>query len=315
MPELLREPQRAVRSRVFDSERWTGYRPREDDIVIATYSKCGTTWTQRIVAMLVLRSAEPASIWDMSPWPDMRIFGPIEEVLAAAEAQGHRRFLKSHLPYDALPVYAGVKFIHVARDGRDAALSLHNHLSNFTPAALEMLDSVSLADPRYASPYPRPPADPAAYFHQWVADGGGQGDPHAGFFHVENSYWAARRDPNLLLVHYNDLKADLAGEMRRIAAFLEIDIPESLWPSLVEAARFDTMKEQGQALLPAANVLWDAGPSRFFNKGSNGRWRDLFAAEDLEGYAARVKAEFSPTLAAWVEKGRLATCDPRRAPD
>ncbi len=152
---LDREPTRKVRSRVFDSERWQGYAPRSDDIIIATYSKCGTTWMQRIVSMLIFASAEPKQIWDLSPWPDMRLFGPIEATLGAAEAQTHRRFFKTHLPYDALPHPEGMKFIHVARDGRDAALSFHNHLSNFTPETLARLDQISLGDPRFGDPYPR----------------------------------------------------------------------------------------------------------------------------------------------------------------
>src|SRR5690349_10749725 len=102
MPQLVRAPQREVRSRVFDSSRWDGYRARDSDIVIATYSKCGTTWMQRIVSMLVLQSAAPAPLWDLSPWPDMRMFGPIEPVLERAEAITHRRFFKTHLPLDAL---------------------------------------------------------------------------------------------------------------------------------------------------------------------------------------------------------------------
>ena len=76
MPTLLRPPQRVVRSRAYDSTRWDGYQPRERDIVIATYAKCGTTWTQRIVGMLVFRSAAPQPVWESSPWPDMRLFGP-----------------------------------------------------------------------------------------------------------------------------------------------------------------------------------------------------------------------------------------------
>ena len=111
MPKLFREPIRAVRSRIFDSARWDGYQPRDDDIIIATYPKCGTTWMQRIVSMLVFKSAAPQSLWDVSPWLDMRIFGPVEDELAKAEAQTHRRFFKTHLPFDALPVYAGMKFI------------------------------------------------------------------------------------------------------------------------------------------------------------------------------------------------------------
>ena len=313
--ELVTAPRRAVRSRVFDSSRWANYQSRPDDIVIATYSKCGTTWTQRIVAMLVMKSAEPAPIWDLSPWPDMRIFGPIEEVLSRADAQTHRRFFKTHLPFDALPVYAGMKFIHVARDGRDAALSLHNHLANFTPEALAMLDEVSMADERFGDPYPRPPQDAARFFHAWVQDGGDQGDPSCGFYYVENSFWSARCEPNLLLVHYGDLKADLGGEMRRVAGFLDIEIEEALWPELVNGARFETMKEHGQALLPAADVLWEGGSDRFLNKGSNGRWRETFAPADLAAYEARVRAEFSPSLAAWLEGGRQRAGDPKVATD
>ncbi len=206
MPKLVRAPVRQVRSRVFDSARWQGYRARPDDIVIATYSKCGTTWMQCIVCMLVFKSAARRPVWDLSPWLDMRLFGPIEETLEQAEALTHRRFFKSHLPYDALPVYEGTKFIHVARDGRDAAMSLYNHFARFTPAARQMLDGVSLGDPKFATPYPPVLHDPAAYFHDWIEDGGSQGDPGASFFHVENSYWSARHDPNMLLVHYNDLK-------------------------------------------------------------------------------------------------------------
>ena len=54
-------------------------------------------------------------------------------MLELAESQTHRRFLKSHLPFSALPHYETVKYIHVARDGRDAAMSFFNHKSHYTP--------------------------------------------------------------------------------------------------------------------------------------------------------------------------------------
>ena len=130
MPKLVRGPLREVRSRLFDSARWEEFRLRPDDIIIATYPKCGTTWMQRIVGMMVFQSAAPFPPHDISPWPDMRLRS-LEETFALAEGQTHRRFLKSHLPYDALPIYEGVKVIHVARDGRDAAMSFHNHKVNY----------------------------------------------------------------------------------------------------------------------------------------------------------------------------------------
>jgi len=303
---------RKVRSRVFDSERWQGYMPRNDDIIIATYSKCGTTWMQRIVSMLIFASAEPQQIWDLSPWPDMRLFGPIESTLATAEAQTHRRFFKTHLPYDALPRHDGVKFIHVGRDGRDAALSLHNHLLNFNAETLAQLDEISVGDPKFGDAYPRTEKDPADFFHRWITDetADGQGDSGASIFQIEKSYWAARHDPNLLLVHYADLKRDRGSEMRRIAEFLQIDLSESLWPSLVEAASFETMRRQGDQLIPAAQKLWGAeGSNRFFNKGTNRRWEGVFRPEDLTLYDAKVRSVFEPELAQWIANGSAAASD------
>ena len=316
MQRLIRPPLREVRSRVFDSARWAGYEPRPDDIVIATYSKCGTTWMQRIVAMLVFQSAEPRAIWDSSPWPDMRLFGPIEETLAQAEAQTHRRFFKSHLPLDALPIYEGMKFVHVARDGRDAAMSLHNHMANFTPAGDEMLNAVSRADPKFGDEVPHVSDDARAFFHDWIAgDRGNNGDPGASFFSVERSFWAERKNPSVLLVHYNDLKADRAAEIRRVADFLGIRVGAALWPQIIEAASFEAMKAQGDTLMPAAHGLWDGGPSRFLYKGTNGRWQDVAAPEDLRLYDETVARELSPSLARWVAGGRRAAGDPRTLPD
>lgn len=99
--------------------------------------------------------------------------------------------------------------------------------------------------------------------------------------------------------------------MRRIAAFLGIEIPEKLWPELVEAASFEAMKSQGETLLPEAHQHWDRGPARFLNQGTNGRWQNHFAPEDLTRYEARVREEFPPALGRWLEQGRLSAGDPR----
>src|SRR5271167_2675957 len=89
MTTLLRAPTREYRTALMDSHRWDGFEPRPDDIIVATYPKCGTTWMQRIVDMLVFQSPDPRPFGQTSPWLDATIFAPIENDLATLAAQTH----------------------------------------------------------------------------------------------------------------------------------------------------------------------------------------------------------------------------------
>lgn len=312
--QLVSEPSFVRRTWSHDSRRWAQYVPRPDDIIIATSAKCGTTWTQQIVSLLVFQSPEPRPIHAISPWIDHRI-RPIEDVIAGIEAQTHRRFIKSHLAFDAMPIYDEVRYIHTARDGRDAFMSWHNHSRNYSEMVLGAFDSAGMNDETIGAPLPRVPESPAEFFDTWLIEGP-DGDKRndfscSRFFQLEKSYWRQRARENLLMVHYNDLKADLSGEMRRIADFLGMEIPEKIWPELVEAARFETMKKNGAEILPQASMAWDKGYERFLFKGSNERWRGVLSAEQLARYEARAKAELEPGLAEWLAKGRLAAGDPK----
>ena len=259
----------------------------------------------------------PFPVHGSSPWPDFRM-PPPGAMLGLAESQTHRRFLKSHLPLDALPQYEGVKYIHVARDGRDAAMSFFHHKSNYTPETIARLTELSYTDPKFSDgdSYDFSPQDPAEHFAAWV-DGPEDdlGDPSAGYFEMENSFWVARHAANVLLVHYNDMKADLEGEMRRIAEFLGIELPVDLWPEIVEAAGFTAMKRAAEQLMPQAGGVWKGGGNTFINKGTNRRWEEVCHPDDLARYEAKVRAEFSPSLAAWCEHGRLVAGDPSALPD
>lgn len=312
---LFQAPERDYRTWISDSRRWRHYDPRPDDIVIATYPKCGTTWMQRIVGLLVFQSPEPKPIMQISVWIDRRFPQPIEGVIAQIEAQEHRRFLKSHLPLDGMPFYDEVKYIHVARDGRDVCMSFHNHCAGYTEHMVAGLNQSGLEDETIGRPYPEPLDDPAEFFHRWITRGevpGQQdGSPGMSFFHFERTWWDARHRPNVLLVHYNDLKADLAGEMTRIAHFLAISVDATLWPELVEAASFEAMRRDGPTLMSSVSILFKEGSERFFFKGVNQRWRGLVSDEDLALYKAKAEKMLSPDCFRWVSRGRLAAGDPR----
>jgi aryl sulfotransferase len=97
------------------------------------------------------------------------------------------------------------------------------------------------------------------------------------------------------------------------AEFLEIKLPAATMAEIVATARFETMRGQGAQLMPDADHAWNGGSRRFLYKGVNGRWKDVLTAEDRAAYEAKVSFEFSPSLAAWQEHGRLIAGDPERA--
>ena len=100
-----------MHSHHFDSSIWNDFTFRNDDIVIATYAKAGTTWMQQIVAQLLFGGDPDLEVAQMSPWMDLRL-PPKEIKLQLVEAQTHRRFLKTHLQVDALRFFRKSK-IHL----------------------------------------------------------------------------------------------------------------------------------------------------------------------------------------------------------
>ena len=305
---LIQSAQREYRTWIFDSRRWQHYKPRPDDIIIVTYPKCGTTWMQRIVSLLEFQTPEPKPIMRISGWIDRRFPQPIEAVIAQIEAQKHRRFLKSHLPLDGLPFYDEVKYIHVARDGRDACMSFHNHGRSFTEEMVEALSRAGMEDEAIARPYPGILVDPSQFFHRWITTGEvpghEDGSPSISFFEFEKSWWEARGRPNVLMVHYNDLKSDLSEEMRRIADFLSISVAHDVWPELVAAAGFEAMRRDGEVLMSNTAAIFKDGSRSFFFKGTNERWRGVATEDDLALYDAKVEAMLSPECARWIARGR-----------
>jgi aryl sulfotransferase len=105
----------------------------------------------------------------------------------------------------------------------------------------------------------------------------------------------------VLLVHYDDLSADLDGEMRRLARRLRIDIAEGEWPHLVDAARFEQMQARADELAPdALGVLKDR--ARFFRRGTSGAGRELLTADELAYYHARAEHLAPPDLLQWLHR-------------
>ncbi|HEV2560556.1 MAG TPA: sulfotransferase domain-containing protein [Rhizomicrobium sp.] len=288
---------REMHNHHLDSTVWNNFKFRDNDIVIATYSKSGTTWTQQIVGQLLFNGDENLAVWLMSPWLDLRV-PPKEIKFAGLEAQTHRRFIKTHLPVDALVFSPRAKYLYVGRDGRDIAWSLYNHHVNANDVYYGTMNGPGLVGP----PIERTDLDVVAYFRRWLAR---DGFPFWSLWENARSWWEIRDLPNVKLIHFANMKKDLAGEIRGIAEFLEIPIDESRFPTIVEHCSFDYMKSHAAASASVGGALWEGGAETFINKGTNGRWRDLLTAEDIAAYEARAHDELGADCAHWLATGAI----------
>jgi aryl sulfotransferase len=290
---------RELHNHHFDSTIWNDFQFRDGDIVIATYAKSGTTWTQQIVAQLLFQGAEDVNVAELSPWLDLRI-PPKEVKLPAVEAQTHRRFLKTHLPVDALVFSPKAKYIYVGRDGRDVLWSMYNHHASANDLWYQ---AVNDTPGRVGPPVERPPASIRQYFHDWLDR---DGHPFWPFWENVRSWWAVRHLPNVLLLHYADLKADLPGQIRLIADFLSIDIDEERWPAILEHCSFDYMKANAEKSVPLGGVIFEGGAKTFIHKGTNGRWRDVLTPEEVRKYEDLAYQNLTPSCAYWLAHGGMS---------
>jgi aryl sulfotransferase len=307
---LNRAASRIVKTEAMDSSRWSAYKPRSGDVVIGTAAKVGTHWMVQIVSLLVFQSPEPRDL-RFAPWLDAQFLAPLDEILHTIESQTHRRILFTHLPFDALPIYDDVQYIHLARDGRDVCMSMVNHINNMTTEHGNRLDGDSIQRAlRQSSRGPR------EFFLSWIeATTSHDIDRAEWFFEIERSYWSKRHQPNLLLVHFNDLKINLSDEMRRISGFLGIPVNEAIWPKLVEAATFDSMKRNGAQILAKLEHLFRGGHETFLHQGTNEQWRDALTEADLELYEKRAHGALSPGHFDWLRNGRRLVGNPLSMPD
>lgn len=285
---------REIRSRHMDSTIWNRFAFREGDVVVASYAKSGTTWVQQIVTQLIHGGDPSVAVREVSPWLDYRLSPP--DALARLEAQTHRRVVKTHLPLDALTFSPRARYLYVARDGRDVAMSLHHHHAEGNARWYGMLN----ADPGLGPPMP--PADPDVqrWFRRWLET---DGEPFWPYFQHVASWWPARALSNVKLIHYADLKADLAGEVTAIAAFLERDLTGSGLEAILEHSSFGFMKAHAEMVAPLGGAIFEHGAQAFIHAGVNGRWRDVLTAQDIADYEARALAELGPECADWLAKG------------
>ena len=290
------------RYRSEDNQRWVGFQHRPGDIVISTRTKCGTTWMQMICALLVFQDPElPAPLAQLSPWLDWPV-EPLAIVRDRLAAQSHRRIIKTHTPLDGLPLDRTVTYLVVGRQPLDVAESMHHHRANLDQDRMAQLTGRALAAPAPAI------AGPSAEVARWIDPPhpvDTQLDTLPGLAHHIADAWSRRAKANVVLIHFQDLIDDLEGQMRALAARLDIDVAPERWTALVEAARFDAMRASAERTVPDhLGVIRDR--QAFFRSGLPGEGRRVLHPDLVDRYQERLGDLLPAEIATWLDPDATA---------
>ena len=289
---------REIHTNHFNSTIWNDFKFRDDDIIISTYAKSGTTWMQQIISQLNFNGRTDLPVAEMSPWMDLRV-PPVPVKLQMVEAQEHRRFLKTHLPVDALVFSPKAKYIYIARDGRDVVWSLYNHHKT---ANEKWYDALNNSPGLVGPPMPKPEGDVKEYYHNWLTK---DGFPFWSQWENVKSWWEVRDLPNVHFVHFANLKKDMPSEIRKIAAFLDIPLDESKWDEILEHCSFAYMKKNASASVPLGGMFWEGGAKTFIHKGQHGRWREVLSDEEVRDYDRIAEEKLGKACAHWLKTGEM----------
>lgn len=294
-----------MRDYLSDSTVWKGFLAQggftEGDIVVADPFKAGTTWTQRIIQQIMHNGEDSEQgLSDTSPWLDSS-WGDHAEMLTVLKNQreaGIRRVMKSHLPADALPIAPQAGYVFVGRNGKDLGISFHNYLKNFSESTMSTINRIHA---QWCSDHVPLviPEDMPTFFDRWLeTDGYGCCD----LFDVTQSWWRVRDEPNVLLVHYQQLKKDLPDQIARLAKFLSIDPASLRMDAIIDHCSFEYMSGRADKMAPfGGGHMTDA--KAFFHKGPKRDYRTELTPEQIERFDRMALDKLGADCAHWLETG------------
>ncbi len=295
----------AAISHSVEAMRWANFRFREGDIVISAPVKSGMTWTQMICALLIFQTPDlPAPLSKLSPWLDWNGVSR-DEVYAQLAGQEHRRFIKTHSPLKAIlkemPAESRVTYIVVARHPLDAMISLYYQRDNIAYHGGRSPGRPTGPD------RPQPPTPREWLIRKLInyevsrsTDESNRTELTDIVLHLSDA-WAHRSESNVVLLHYEDLSADLAGQMRCLAARLGVSVAGPIWPDLVKAATFAQMRAAADRLQPVGMLK---NNTAFFRRGTSGSGAELLTSDELARYYTRTGRLAPPDLITWLHRRR-----------
>lgn len=265
---------------------------RPTDTIISVPAKSGTTWTMNIFHQLRTGGdADFTDIYKEVPWMEFkeRPDQTDKELLDRWKAMPHdvpRAFKTHQAPGPFLEYREDLKYVVVVRNPEEGMVSFLKFLRNHRSEWWEYWNAEPMRDAFVG--------DPSMTFSQWFENSAMNFSPAPGvpappgglltvfFLGFVNGWWPLRSKPNVLMLHFSEMKKDHEGSLRKIADHLGFSPTEEQWPNIIKYTSFEWMKEH-QSKFEAATVsvmpLMETGA--MVRKGATGKQYEDGMTEEI----------------------------------
>ncbi|GIY12021.1 sulfotransferase 1C4 [Caerostris darwini] len=251
---------------------------KEDDILVVSFPKTGTTWLQEIIYCIMngIDESLSKSLEDRFPYLEFIYPG-----LASIEKMEGQRLIKTHLPYSLLPedvLKSNVKMFYILRNPKDVAVSYYHFVRMMTAADYS--------------------GDFDSFFQDFLSDK----VPYGPIWKHYEEIWSQKDNPNILILFYEDFHKDIHGSIRKISRFLNKDLTEKEICDIADHCSFSNMSQN-----PNVNYQhWDdlgirkQYEAKFMRKGQVGDWKNYFNTEMNHRMDSWIDDNFSDIKASFV---------------
>ncbi|XP_063299672.1 sulfotransferase 6B1-like [Pelobates fuscus] len=241
-------------------EAMESFEAREDDVMLTAYPKCGSNWAVHLLKDMIhaTYNKTPPGVIPLLEFGAPNKFEKLKE-------ESSPRLIATHLNYDLIPKSCfkkKTKMLVVFRNPKDTAVSLF-HFYNNNP----MLPNYSSFD---------------NFFPDFLS-----GKVMYGSYFDHAVEWNKYIDESrVLLLTFEQMKADLEVSIKKIAEFFGFPLTEEQVKNIANGASFKSMKEK------SGETHGKFGPV-IFRKGDVGDWKQYFSEDQNQ----QIDAKFEECLA------------------
>ncbi|CAN8006244.1 unnamed protein product [Ixodes hexagonus] len=213
------------------------FTPTANDVILVTYPKSGTHWLSQIVVLVLNKGRSPRDLQDLARQV------PAIEYHGVAASDRSPRLLCTHLPFGQLKYDKNAKYIYVARNPWDICVSFYHHV--------KQLPHYGFLDGTFED-----------FVEAFLKSKVGQLDH---LDHVLSGY-ARRDEPNVLFLTYEELRADTAGAVLKLARFLGepyatmFDRDNGLMGAVLFKSSIDYMRRAHEVSREELDVIYNCSP-------------------------------------------------------